>query len=171
MSIGQSYQTQAFSNCHGDCVKQESNVILFSDEKKIVTGMRWQCVEYARRWLINQKSVTFAEVQYAYQIWDLNEGQRVDTEQPVPLLKFENRISKTAPQVGDLLIYSVDFAVTGHVAVVVGVHRNSILVAEQNYFNHVWDRPNFSRRLLLEKEGHYRVFDDSLIGWVRFQSN
>ncbi len=169
--IGQSWLTKAYSNCNIDCVENENNfVFLKSTNRKLVSGVKWQCVEYARRWLIDNKNVTFADVKYAYYIWDLKNGERVDTRQQVPLLQFENKISKMLPQIGDLLIYSIDFAVTGHVAVVVSVNSNSITIAEQNYFNELWDGANYSRRLLLEKdeESRYRIFDDELIGWVRF---
>lgn len=169
--IGQSYLTKAYSNCNGDCVKCESNYTLLKNtNKKIQTGMKWQCVEYVRRWLIDNKDVTFADVKYAYHIWDLQHGERVDTDRQVPLLKFINGVSKTQPQIGDLLIYSTDFAITGHVTVVVSVSNNYITIAEQNYFNDYWDGADYSRRLLLEKneEGRYRIFDDALIGWVHF---
>ncbi|MBX9922505.1 MAG: CHAP domain-containing protein [Rhabdochlamydiaceae bacterium] len=171
--IGQSYLTKAYSNCNGDCVTNENNYVLLKNaNKKIISGMKWQCVEYARRWLIDNKNVTFADVTYAYHIWDLKHGQQVDTDQQVPLLQYKNKISKTPPQIGDLLIYSTDLSVTGHVAVVVSVGDNFITIAEQNYFNSLWDGANYSRRLLLDKdeEGGYRIFDDSLIGWVRFAS-
>lgn len=171
--IGQSYLTKAYSNCNENCSKSETNFVLLKNtNKKIASGLKWECVEYARRWLIDNKNVTFADVAYAYNIWDLKNGERIDTNQSVPLLQFKNKISKTQPQIGDLLIYSTDLTITGHVAVVVSVNSNSITIAEQNYFNDPWDGANYSRRLLLEKdeENRYRIFDDALIGWVRFAS-
>lgn len=167
---GQSFLTKAYSNCSGDCVKNEKNYVTLAHLKQpIFTGMKWQCVEYARRWLIENKGMTFGDVDYAYHIWDLPYAERVGTHQHVPLLKFKNKQSKEAPQVGDLLINSVKLAITGHVSVVVGVERDSITIAEQNYFNRPWEGKNYARRLLLDKDehGYYRVFDDSLIGWVR----
>ncbi len=132
--------------------------------------MKWQCVEYARRWLIENKNITFADVRYAHSIWGLKNGQLIDANLQVPLLKFENKISDVQPEIGDLLIYSTDFDITGHVAVVVSVNSNFITIAEQNYFNDLWDGATYSRRLLIEKDkkNRYRIFDDALIGWVRF---
>ena len=54
----------------------------------------------------------------------------------------------------------------------VGVDDNSVTIAEQNYFNRPWDGVSYSRRLLLGKdeEGRYRIFDEALIGWMRFSS-
>lgn len=171
--IGQAFLTKAYSNCNGDCVSNETNYVTVENtDKKIVSGMKWQCVEYARRWLIDNKHVTFADVEYAYHIWNLKNGEDVSTKKPVPLLQFSNKKATTKPEVGDLLIYSTEFAITGHVAVVVSVENHSITVAEQNYFNDLWNGPNFSRRLLLERdeENRYRIFDEALIGWVRFAS-
>jgi hypothetical protein len=170
--IGQSYLTSAYSNYDSELFPKEYNFVPLNDtSKNVFSGLKWQCVEYARRWLIKNKNITFAEVQYAYEIWNLNHGERIDTGEPIRLIRFENKISNTKPQVGDLLIYSSDFAITGHVAVVVSVdNKNSITIAEQNYFNKLWDVPNFSRRLLLGKneKGQYHIFDEYLIGWIRF---
>lgn len=168
--IGQSFLTKAYSNCNGNCTKHDDNFITLGHQnKKIFTGMKWQCVEYSRRWLIENQGVTFADVEYAYHIWDLKFGEMVDTHVHVPLLRFPNKTTKEAPQVGDLLIYSNALAITGHVAVIVSVDKDNITLAEQNYFNRKWEGKNYARRLLLDKDeqGHYRIFDDSLIGWVR----
>lgn len=168
--IGQSYLTKAY-NCQGDPEKYETNYVLLKNtNSKIASGQKWQCVEYARRWLIDNKNLTFADVKYAYQIWNLKFATQVDNHHQVPLTQFKNKSATTPPQIGDLLIYSTDFAITGHVAVVVEVKNNSVKIAEQNYFNDLWDGADYSRRLLLQqdKEGRYRIFDDALIGWVRF---
>ena len=168
--VGQSFLTKAYSNCSGDCVKNENNYVTLTHLKQpIFTGMKWQCVEYARRWLIENKGVTFGDVEYAYHIWDLPYAEKVDTHEHRAILRFKNKVSKEAPKVGDLLINSVKLAITGHVAVVVGVERDSITIAEQNYFNRAWEGKEYARRLLLDKDkrGRYRIFDDSLIGWVR----
>lgn len=167
--MGKSFSTIAYNQAYGP--SSESNFILV-DGKEIYTGLKWQCVEYARRWLIENKNVTFPSIKYAYMIWDLEHGERLDTNQSVPMLRFENGTSKTAPQVGDLLIYSPEYVITGHVAVIVGVDLDfeSVTIAEQNYFKQPWDLENFSRRLMLDmdKEGNYRIIDASLIGWVHF---
>lgn len=171
--IGQSFLTKAYSNCNGSCVTNEKNYLSLPKHKQpIFTGMKWQCVEYVRRWLIENKGVTFGDVDYAYHIWDLPFAETIEIPHQVPLLRFKNKETKEAPQVGDLLINSVALAITGHVSVVVGIERDSITIAEQNYFNRPWEGKNYARRLLLDKDaqGRYRIFDDSLIGWVRVKS-
>lgn len=166
---GKSFLTVAYSNCSGHCVSHENNYItLKNTNKRLFTGMKWQCVEYSRRWLIENRGLTFADVEYAYHIWDLKFVETVDTHQHKALARHKNKISKAAPAVGDLLIYSNKLALTGHVAVIVGIDNDSILIAEQNYFNRPWESKDYARRLLLDKdsEGRYRIFDDSVIGWL-----
>lgn len=165
---GQSFLTPAYSNCNGYCVSDENNYIMSKGQEKIFTGKKWQCVEYSRRWLIENKGVTFADVKYAYHIWDLKFVNTVANHDRKPLIRYKNRDSKIAPTVGDLLIYSKKLAVTGHVAVIVGIDNDSITIAEQNYFNRPWEAKDYARRLLLDKDsqGRYRIFDDSVIGWL-----
>lgn len=171
--IGQAFLTKAYSNCNNDCIRNENNYTMVkNNDKKIFTGMKWQCVEYARRWLIENKNITFADVEYAYYLWDLKQGENINTHEYVPLLRFKNTASKKCPKIGDLLIYSTAIGVTGHVAVIVGVENDSIIIAEQNYFNRAWEDKNYARRLMLDKnaKGYYRIIDEALIGWVRFDA-
>lgn len=167
-AVGQSQRTVAYSNGHDDVDKLEAHFAVSKDGQKVPSGMKWQCVEYARRWLIENRNITFPSVHYAFQIWDFKHAEEIDTHKQLPWQRHKNRESTTAPQVGDLLIYGLDFAHTGHVAVVVGVDANSVTVAEQNYLNRTWENPQYARRLLLDQDdaGRYRVFDDSLIGWM-----
>ncbi len=70
------------------------------------TGMMYQCVELARRWLVMNKNVTFDDVGVAWQIFDMpfaislakvkaNDAKAIG----LPFLAFENG-SNTRPQVG-----------------------------------------------------------------------
>ena len=44
----------------------------------VYTGFQWQCVEYARRWLLLRKSCTFGDVPCACNIWnDIPHVERV----------------------------------------------------------------------------------------------
>ena len=96
-------------------------------------------------------------------------AEKVGSHEHVPFHRYKNKIAKEAPKVGDLLIYSKKLAITGHVAVIVGVEDSSITIAEQNYFNQQWEGQHYARRLLLDKDkqGRYRIFDDAVMGWVR----
>jgi len=126
-----------------------------SDEENYVnghfTGLKWQCVEYARRWLITVKGATFEKVNNATDIWNLQTATLLDSKQ----VDFINAPITEIPQIGALLIYrkSVTFP-NGHVSVVVKVHPNrEVDVAEQNYSNK-WQG---IRRVNVKKE--------NVIGW------
>ncbi len=164
--LGQNNGVVAYSNKNERLISQE-----FND-----TGMKWQCVEYARRWLTIVKKVSFSSVEYAFEIWDLNEGVSFDKGNSIPMQRFENGQSITPPQIGDLLIYNVSFApITGHVAVVVDVQDTEVMIAEQNYSAQPWLEKAYSRRLSLSKEekdinNYFSLHDwaPGIIGWVRF---
>ena len=54
----------AYSNCNAECVIFEPNHL-----NDIYTGIKWQCVEYARRWLLQERGVVFGDVDIAADIW------------------------------------------------------------------------------------------------------
>lgn len=167
--IGQSFQTPAYSNCGQDDARNTDHFVVLSDSgKQIFTGIKWQCVEYARRWLIENRNITFASIDNAYQIWDLPYFNHVDTNEPMPVLHHQNGISINIPQVGDLLIYDQrQDLTTGHVAVIVGVDEHSVTIAEQNQTNIFWEH-EYSRRLPLQRDAdaRFQIVDKAVIGWI-----
>ncbi|KAF5213817.1 D-alanyl-glycyl endopeptidase-like protein [Trypanosoma cruzi] len=148
------------------------------------SGLEWQCVEFARRyWMLRGTPVraTFDSVVGAADIWALNSVRLLDGSK-TPLLKYPNGLPRrdggSAPRAGDLLIYPRqrnDFPF-GHVAVVVGVTKNSVLVAEQNWDNKMWPGPyhNHSREIrMLYSPIHdaYNITEEENIiidGWMRY---
>lgn len=169
--IGQSFLTPAYSNDGHDEDDSEINFVELPDSgKQIFTGVKWQCVEYARRWLIDNLGITFASIDNAYQIWDLPHFSHANSDRAVPIVRCQNDISTVAPSLGDLLIYSNALIITGHVAVIVGVEQDSILIAEQNH-NHFWIDKSYSRRLPLQQDanGRFHLVDKAVIGWIKSQ--
>jgi glutathionylspermidine amidase/synthetase len=153
---------EAYSNCQSRCVVYEPN-----HWKGTYTGIRWQCVEYARRWLLINKGAIYGDVDIAAEIWNrINYLTDVKTNKTLPLESHLNG-SKQPPQVGDLLIYARAFNETGHVAVVIDVDYKdgAIEVGEQNYNNEPWPG-DFSRKIDLVKKGdNYWLLDAYLLGW------
>ena len=92
------------------------------------TGIKWQCVEYARRYLIITRGITFSNVTSAFQI---------------PYAKFTtlngNVITTTNNlQIGSLIVWPKHYELNmphGHVAVVSSITPRGITVVEQNYNN------------------------------------
>lgn len=196
-TLGMSNNVTAFSNCGNDCINNDMVILKkedtgFSDD--VFTGMRWQCVEYARRWLIINKSVTFDSIDYAYQIYDLETVSNLDIpNENFKFISFNNG-SEMPPAFGDLIIYpKTDDSPVGHVAVVVGVNIKSQYVdlAEQNYLNENWKTETFARRLFLSFCGNMHILTnkpwssrlyfmnyseikcglnfDNVLGWKRVQ--
>jgi len=134
----------------------------------IYTGAKWQCVEYARRWLFIRKGCIFNDVPGAADIWNLRTVQRVVDRQCFGLTRHPNG-SPFPPQNESLLIYARaggDMS-SGHVSVIVDVSSNFIRVAEQNYYPYYW-KGNFARQITYtRRNGLYYIEDNyPIIGWI-----
>ena len=153
---------KAYSNCQSKCVNYQPN--RFND---VYTGVKWQCVEYARRWLLVNKGAVYGDVETAADIWDkIDHLTHVATKKKIPLESHLNG-STHAPMVGDLLIYARALYDTGHVAVIINIdHDNGIIeVGEQNYKNEFWP-DNYSRKIKFIKDNNqFWVLDSYLLGW------
>ena len=99
----------------------------------VYMGYKWQCVEFARRWLYVNCGYVFDDVAMAYDIFSLHHVTRVADAQLLPLYSFRNG-SLRPPEPGCLLIWEEggEFEVTGHVAVVTEVMADRLRFAEQN---------------------------------------
>jgi hypothetical protein len=137
------------------------------------TGIKYQCVEYARRWLILVKGLTFKSVLCACDIWALDHVYRVEDQQKVNLMKVPNG-SPVFPQVGALLIYKRRFSLPfGHIAVITEIDPEGkyIRIAEQNEEDRLWPG-DYARQLLLENvNGNHFIRDKySLYGWMVYEN-
>ncbi|HYQ73295.1 MAG TPA: CHAP domain-containing protein [Gammaproteobacteria bacterium] len=153
---------EAYSNCQSGCVIFEPN-----RWKGTYTGIKWQCVEYARRWLLVNAGAVYGDVDIAADIWDrIDHLTDVKTGRLIPLQSHANG-STQAPAVGDLLIYAKAFQGTGHVAVVTGVDASTseIEVSEQNFNNDSWPA-DYARKFSFIRQGeHYWLLDSYILGW------
>lgn len=129
-----------------------------SDKKNYIdghfTGLQWQCIEYARRWLLQMKGITFGNVDNAEDLWKLTYINET--------YEFTNVIYGIPP-IGALLIYKkTKKNPFGHVAVVVNVHQNGeVDLAEQNFSKKKW-KGSYSRRI--------NIKDPDIIGWKIIKS-
>jgi glutathionylspermidine amidase/synthetase len=144
--------------------------------RNVFTGIKWECVEYIRRWLIIKHSITFQELDTAFNIFDL------------PYIKFSNLISgeilsyikyyngsigNLLPKIGSIIIWDkFGEHPYGHCAIVVKLDKNYIYIAEQNWDNKKWNN-TYSRKipyslgvlnsvLLIDKN----IFNVSILGWI-----
>ena len=156
---------EAYSNCNSSCVIFEPN-----HHEKIYTGIKWQCVEYARRWLLHEYSVVYGDVDIAADIWMLSQVSNPISKQAYKFKSIVNGASDI-PQRGDLLIYGKEFLGTGHVAVITEIDpkKQILRVAEQNYENMHWQE-NFAREIkYIKHDDQYWLLDAHLIGWKRVE--
>lgn len=96
-------------------------------------GYKWQCVEFARRWLVLNKKVTFQSIPMAYHIFQLPNVIRLSDGQRLPMIGHLNG-STTHPMAGDVLIWSAGgnkIGRTGHVAIITAASSEWVRVAEQ----------------------------------------
>ena len=158
--------TEAYSNCKSACVVRQPNKY-----KGTYTGIKWQCVEYARRWLLVHDGVVFGDIDIAANMWDrINHVTNVSNHEDTPLVNYANG-SAHMPETGDLLIYAREFETTGHVAVVTSVDEKAgtIRVAEENYSNTPWPG-DYSREIPFIRRGDkVWLLDSFLIGWKHLQ--
>ena len=173
-SLGENRRVTAFSN-GGNLTSSQSNYV----DGYLYSGAKWQCVEYARRWLITVKNITFVSVDKAADIWNLDPlNSWTNTPGPtgtgtVPMTRHTNGVATKLPQVGSLIVWPAGPAIGkyGHVAVVTGVGANVVYVTEQNYDDTVqWiGTRDYSRSLPVLKlpSGQFQIQSpEPIFGWI-----
>lgn len=154
---------EAYSNGNDEHFSGERNYV-----HGIFTGYKWQCVEYARRWLLLSKTCIFGNIGSAADAWkELTYVQRVTDGRKFPLLAHANG-SSTPPKKGSFLIWPRSHAAPfGHIAVITDVTRDYICIAEQNYRFHSW-QGNYARQISMRyKDGGYYLQDYyKITGWM-----
>jgi glutathionylspermidine amidase/synthetase len=127
--IGTFNGVSAYSNQQGQTNNDVVNYV-----NGVYTGIKWQCVEYARRYLQTTRGITFDDVEDATQI---------------PFAKFttldgSNHVQTTNDlKVGSLVVWSKYYkrnSPYGHVAIISAVQSNGIYVVEQNYDDKTFPR-------------------------------
>jgi len=99
----------------------------------IYTGIRYQCVELARRYLVIKHDLIFDQVPNAYDIFALRSIYDMRNQRMLPWPSHPNRCCHL-PKEGSLLIWANEgyFVPTGHVAVITHVGSNFVDIIEQN---------------------------------------
>ena len=165
-NLGKNSDTIGYSNGNDSYTSNVDNYL-----GATFTGMKWQCVEYARRWLITEKGITFDSVDGAADIWTLDNFLKVSDGSKVSISTIESG-SECKPVVGNLLIYKRGGSDIpyGHVAVITYVNDKYVRVAEQNWDNDYWPA-DYSRQLTFTiKDDKYFLIDDDfpIFGWIEY---
>ena len=165
----------AYSNCNNSFESGFNNFISYQN-KKLFSGMQWQCVEYARRYLITKLGVTFDSVDGAEDVFALKTVESTDTGKKYKFKTFKNnkncRIKNNMPKVNDVIIWARNKSDTpyGHIAVILKIEGDQIYIGEQNWANNAWINPSYSRILTLKKNNNRCTIVDGnykILGWKR----
>lgn len=136
-------------------------------------GYKWQCVEFARRYLYLNQGMVFTDVGMAYEIFSLRFLRQVVNDALVPLQAFANGCPKK-PEAGALLIWDEggEFERTGHVAIITEVLADKVRIAEQNVIHHrLPSGQQWTRELAMTATATgytiYDTFDNTkILGWM-----
>jgi hypothetical protein len=126
--IGTFNGVQAYSNT--DNKINDSNYY-----NNIYTGLKWQCVEYVRRYLIINHNITFSNVDSAFEIPN---AQFMTLHGEIITPKLNNNLD-----IGSIIIFQKDYEVDspdGHVAIISSVLQSGVTVVEQNYNDNIFPR-------------------------------
>jgi trypanothione synthetase/amidase len=140
----------------------------------LFTGFKWQCVEFARRWLLERKNLILPDIPWAVHIFNMKSVKLATDGSDVPAVSTLNGTT-SAPEGDALLIWpSMEDSTVGHVAAIVEVGDGYVRVADQNHTFTKWTG-NYSQELKVTKDadGKYHMVDaDGIapIGWVSFPS-
>lgn len=140
----------------------------------IYMGYKWQCVEFARRWLYVNKGYIFNDVSMAYEIFNLRSVRQISTNKLLPLQAYKNGAQRH-PVPGSLLIWEEggDFVDTGHVAIITEVTQDYVRIVEQNMDFVPWPKGLDYSREIKVKVGAENDFwlqssasDATILGWM-----
>jgi len=147
---------------------------IFNGFRKIFCGIKYQCVEYVRRWLIVRFGITFQQIDYAYMLYTHENiiFKNIYTKQTIPYTKCYNGSSE-APEKGTLIIWGRTNAyITGHVAIVLHTDERMIYIGEQNWDNMMWTN-SYSRNIPITRSNDSIFLNDlnscglKIIGWLK----
>jgi hypothetical protein len=121
----------------------------------VYTGVKWQCVEFVRRYLILRYGITFETVKNVYELKNTSNFYFLMSGSPLPVHFYNTGF----PMVNDILILS--WKDTGHVAIVCNVDQNKGLIytVDQNSEPEQWDTETYSRV--------YSIHSKQIMGWMR----
>ncbi|MCB0420203.1 MAG: CHAP domain-containing protein [Bdellovibrionales bacterium] len=138
-------------------------------------GLKWQCVEYTRRWTYLNKKILLPDIEKASDLWSLGK-----TEDGLKWWSVVANGQGPAPLPGDVLVWDCAFRGTGHVAIALGRIQGAgplpignayegLAIAEQNYSSNPWPG-EYSRSLPFQQtsSGVY-IESESLLGWLQWR--
>ena len=148
--------------------------------KGVYYGFKYQCVEFARRWLTHvqgpltmphfktlslllcvlRAGITFGDVGMAYEIYDIPHASRVTNGSAVKWTAHPNG-STSRPVAGSVILWNEggEFQWTGHVAIATEVSDAYLRVAEQNVEDVSWGGRVIAPLFLFHKPQLFLLID------------
>ncbi|KAH9593380.1 CHAP domain [Trypanosoma melophagium] len=140
-------------------------------QQQLFTGYKWQCVEFARRYLLHSKGLALPSFDFAAHIIHLRYVYDIYTGARVPC-RLVPQGGRDPPTLHSLIIYPGSYRnIVGHVGVITYITVHSVGVADQNRYFHHWGEKPFSAEFALEcVDGCYYVRDPEVEcrGWIIF---
>ena len=177
-NIGNLEDVPAYSNCNNLFESGFDNIIRYKN-KNVFSGMQWQCVEYARRYLITKLGVTFESVDGAEDVFALKTVESIENGKKYKFKTYKNNLNcrrkNNVPKVNDVIIWArnKDDTPYGHIAVILKIEGDQIFIGEQNWSNDAWTSPRpppHSRVLTFKKYNNRCTIIDgnyTILGWKR----
>lgn len=149
---------EALGALHGVTAYSNLDDSFFSGEKHflhgIYTGYKYQCVEFARRYLLATTACQFEQCFRAAEIFSMKKLVNVETGEDLELVACPNGKTSQKPQPGNILVYPWDEEKmpVGHVAIVAEVGDDWVGIAEQNEESYSWHGKCYGRKVNLRQE-------------------
>jgi glutathionylspermidine amidase/synthetase len=168
------YGVIAYSSKHSEKNKHTISVIF----NNIYCGIKWQCVEYIRRWLIINYNITFEQIDMAYMMFTTHQLKFIHIihKNTIPYkLIYNNQTNNVLPNIGSIIIWDKNNNYkTGHVAIVSNITNKYIYISEQNWDDLLWNKP-YSRKIKIQylnssiiNLNDYNPFQLYILGWINF---
>lgn len=158
--IGTFNNVPAYSNCSNLCTSCNNNCQSYNYIDGNYIGIKWQCVEYVRRYYYEVYNMDLAA------LYRGDANTFYDNADNMGLESYANG-GATAPSVGDILVSNGGG--DGHVAIIKSVTNSQVCTIQQNFSNDVNDDDRCLT--LTETNGNYNVngFSTSypIQGWLR----
>jgi hypothetical protein len=124
---------------------------------KMKTGIKWECIEFIRRYFIKKYHLIFMSLKNVYDMLNLRFFFNFLNFKSIPLKFFNKYDLSYIPKIDDLVIFKHND--TGHIAIISQVLCNCMVkICEQNW-NKKWETNNYSRKI--------SIYNSNIIGFFR----
>ena len=142
-----------YSNGTGlsSCVEEENR--RHTDQSGYSYGLKWQCVEFVRRYYKEYLNHTMPEQWGNAADYFKEDVRHGELNKERGLVQYRNN-SPEQPRIDDILVFPKMAEGLGHVAIVTEVRDNSIIVAQQNA------HPSIASFKITEQAGIWSIAND-----------